>query len=71
MMTSSTAILGLLPIIFNVGESSGFWKNMAISVIGGLLVSASVSLIFVPTLYYVAENFLEQRRANRLSRRRS
>jgi hydrophobe/amphiphile efflux-1 (HAE1) family protein len=62
LMTSSTAILGLLPIIFNVGESGGFWKNMAISVIGGLFVSASISLIFVPCVYYVFESRIEAKK---------
>ncbi len=64
LMTSSTAILGLLPIIFNVGESGGFWKNMAISVIGGLFVSASISLIFVPCVYYVFESRIEAKKLN-------
>jgi multidrug efflux pump subunit AcrB len=48
--------------VFNVGESGGFWKNMAIAVIGGLLVSASVSLVFVPCVYYVLETRMEARR---------
>lgn len=62
LMTSSTAILGLLPIVFNVGESGGFWNTMAIAVIGGLFVSASISLLFVPCVYYVIETRTEARR---------
>ena len=58
LMTSSTTVLGLLPILLNNGEGSGFWKPLAISVMGGLTVSATISLIFVPTLYFVLESFL-------------
>lgn len=60
LMTTLTTILGLLPIIFGQGEGSGFWKTMAIAVIGGISVSALITLIFVPTLYYA----FESRRAN-------
>ncbi len=55
LMTSLTTALGLMPIIFGTGEGSGFWKTMAISVVGGLSVSLVISLIFVPTLYYMSE----------------
>jgi hydrophobic/amphiphilic exporter-1 (mainly G- bacteria), HAE1 family len=69
LMTSSTAILGLLPIVFNVGESGGFWNNMAISVIGGLMVSASISLLFVPCVYYIIETRMELRRKKKLDKK--
>jgi len=56
LMTSSTTMLGLMPIIFGTGEGSGFWKTMSIAVLGGLLVSATISLVFVPTFYFIIEN---------------
>jgi multidrug efflux pump subunit AcrB len=65
LMTTATAILGLMPIVLSGGEGSGFWKPMAISVIGGLLVSATVSLVFVPTVYYIFESKLAERRAKK------
>ncbi|MFA4967130.1 MAG: efflux RND transporter permease subunit [Candidatus Margulisiibacteriota bacterium] len=61
LMTSTTAILGLMPIVISRGEGSGFWKPMAVSVIGGLLVSATISLIFVPTIYYMIESRMEKK----------
>lgn len=63
LMTSFTTGLALVPIILGHGEGSGFWKNMAVSVLGGLTVSATISLIFVPTLYYIIERHFEKRRA--------
>ena len=65
LMTSLTTTLGLMPIIFGTGEGSGFWKTMAIAVVGGLVVSLSISLIFVPTLYYVIEESKTKRENSR------
>ncbi len=62
LMTSFTTGLALVPIIFGRGEGSGFWKNMSVSVLGGLIVSATISLVFVPTLYYIIENRISKRR---------
>jgi HAE1 family hydrophobic/amphiphilic exporter-1 len=56
LMTSLTAMLGLMPIILGRGEGSGFWKSMSIAVLGGLIVSATISLVFVPTFYYIVES---------------
>ncbi|HTY14069.1 MAG TPA: efflux RND transporter permease subunit [Candidatus Omnitrophota bacterium] len=61
LMTSATAILALFPIVISRGEGSGFWKPMAISVIGGLLVSATISLVFVPTVYFIIESRMERK----------
>ena len=62
LMTSSTAILALVPIVISRGEGAGFWKPMAVAVIGGLLVSATISLVFVPTVYYIIESRMEKRK---------
>ncbi len=62
LMTSFTTGLALVPIIFGHGEGSGFWKNMAVSVLGGLIVSATISLVFVPTLYYMIESYFLRKR---------
>ncbi|MBU0629374.1 MAG: efflux RND transporter permease subunit [Candidatus Margulisbacteria bacterium] len=61
LMTSITTILGLMPIVLSGGEGSGFWKPMAVTVIGGLVVSVTVTLVFVPTLYYTIENWFARR----------
>jgi len=61
LMTSLTTILGLMPIVLSGGEGSTFWKPMAVTVIGGLVVSVTITLIFVPTLYYAIERRLARR----------
>ncbi|RKY87946.1 AcrB/AcrD/AcrF family protein [candidate division KSB1 bacterium] len=55
LMTAFTTIFALLPLVFSTGEGSELWSPLAISVIGGLLFSTIVTLIFVPTLYAVLE----------------
>jgi len=51
LMTSATAILGMLPMALSASEGSEMWVPMGIVVIGGLLVSTVVTLIVVPVLY--------------------
>lgn len=54
-MTVLTLIFGLTPMALKTGEGSEIWSPLGISVIGGLIVSTLISLIFVPTLYSVFE----------------
>ncbi|MDR0205992.1 MAG: efflux RND transporter permease subunit [Bacteroidales bacterium] len=51
LMTSATAILGMLPMALSKSDGSETWVPMGIVVIGGLLVSTVVTLIVVPVLY--------------------
>ncbi len=52
-MTALAAISGMLPLAFALGQGSQMLQPLAISVIGGLLVSMVLSLILTPTLYYL------------------
>jgi len=55
MMTTATTVLGLLPMALGWGQGSELRTPMAISVIGGLLTSTVLTLVFVPTVYDVVE----------------
>lgn len=66
LMTSSCTLLGFLPIIMGRGEGSAMWKNMAIGVSGGLLVSLTVTLVFVPTLYYIIETRFRRKKSTEM-----
>jgi CzcA family heavy metal efflux pump len=61
VMTTLTTICGLIPMALGLGEGAEANASLAISVIGGLTVSTFLTLVFVPTLYFIVEN----RRANR------
>jgi len=51
LMTSLTTALGLLPMAVGVGEGSEVRAPMAITVIGGLLVSTFLTLVVIPVVY--------------------
>jgi HAE1 family hydrophobic/amphiphilic exporter-1 len=51
LMTSLTTALGLLPMAIGFGEGSEVRAPMAITVIGGLLVSTFLTLIVIPVVY--------------------
>lgn len=67
LLTAVTTILGLIPMITGVSfdfhkwaiswasESSQWWQSMAIVVVFGLVVATFLTLIVVPTLYYLFE----------------
>lgn len=56
LMTTLTTILALLPMAIGFGEGAELRAPMAIAVIGGLLTSTFMSLVVIPSLYYVFES---------------
>jgi len=51
LMTTLTTALGLFPMALGLGEGAEIRMPMAITVIGGLLVSMALTLIVVPVVY--------------------
>jgi hydrophobic/amphiphilic exporter-1 (mainly G- bacteria), HAE1 family len=51
LMTTLTAILGLLPMAIGSGEGAEVRAPMAITVIGGLVVSTLLTLVVIPVVY--------------------
>ena len=51
LMTTSTTVLGLLPMAMGFGEGVEIRAPMAITVIGGLLVSTLLTLVLIPVVY--------------------
>ena len=52
LMTTMTTTLGLLPMVFGIfGEGAEVRAPMAITVIGGLVVSTFLTLIVIPVVY--------------------
>jgi HAE1 family hydrophobic/amphiphilic exporter-1 len=51
LMTSLTTALGLLPMAIGFGEGAEVRAPMAITVIGGLLVSTFLTLVVIPVVY--------------------
>ncbi len=51
MMTTLCAVFGFLPLALAVGEGAEVRSPMAITVIGGLLVSTLLTLLVIPVVY--------------------
>ena len=55
LMTTSPTVLGLLPMALGIGEGSEIRAPMAITVIGGLLVSTGLTLLLIPVVYTLVD----------------
>ncbi len=63
LMTTSATIIGMLPVALRVGRASEMRAPMAIVVIGGLLVSTVLTLIMIPVLYSLLEDWTQRFRS--------
>jgi HAE1 family hydrophobic/amphiphilic exporter-1 len=55
LMTASTTVIGLVPLALGLGEGGEAQAPMARVVIGGLLSSTLITLVFVPVVYSLFE----------------
>ncbi|GAK14441.1 RND multidrug efflux transporter [Geomicrobium sp. JCM 19039] len=62
VMTSVTAILGMVPIAIGMGEGAEMQQPMAIAVIGGLISSTVLTLVFIPVMYSLFDKETRSRR---------
>ncbi|WP_432406622.1 efflux RND transporter permease subunit [Wukongibacter sp. M2B1] len=56
LMTTLTTALGLLPLALGIGEGAETQAPMATVVIGGLLLSTLLTLVFIPVLYTIFDD---------------
>ncbi len=59
-MTSIAMVLGMVPLAVKSGAGSEIYNGLATAVIGGLLVSAFFTLVFIPVVYTILDD-LKQR----------
>ena len=66
LMTVTTTIVGLLPIMWGHGTGSQVMKRIAAPMVGGLITSAILTLIVIPAIYYLwrGRKFKEKEEGN-------
>jgi HAE1 family hydrophobic/amphiphilic exporter-1 len=69
IMTMLTTCLGLLPLALGIGSGAELTQPMGITVIGGLLFSTVVTLVFIPVIYSYVDDFSEKMKRRRAQRR--
>jgi len=60
MLTSLTTIFGLLPLALGLGEGSELQAPLAITVMGGLVSSTFLTLVFIPCIYLFVSQFIKE-----------
>ena len=65
LMTTSAAVLGMLPLAIGIGKGSETQAPMATAVIGGLLTSTMLTLFVVPTVYTIFDDLARWLRRDR------
>ena len=68
LMTTVTTVLGLVPMALGIGEGSELQVPMARVVIGGLLTSTMITLVFIPVVYATLEELTESAQDRKRSR---
>ena len=69
MMTTMVAILAALPLAIGIGEGSELRRPLGIAMIGGLLISQSLTLLSTPALYVIFSCLQQHWRSWRARRR--
>ncbi|MEE9573025.1 MAG: efflux RND transporter permease subunit, partial [Candidatus Neomarinimicrobiota bacterium] len=57
LMTVTTTIVGLLPILLGHGTGSQVMKRIAAPMVGGMVTSTILTLLVIPTIYYLWKSF--------------
>lgn len=60
LMTTMTTVLGMLPLSLGIGEGSENYRGMTITVMFGLSFSTILTLVIIPILFTLVEDFIEK-----------
>jgi len=55
LMTTATTVLGLLPMMFGIGDGAEIRTPMAIAVVSGLMTSTVLTLFIIPSIYALVD----------------
>jgi multidrug efflux pump subunit AcrB len=57
IMTTLTTVLGMTPLALGIGDGAELMQPLALAVIGGLIVSMVLTLLLVPSIYLIVDDF--------------
>ncbi len=61
LMTAMTDVLGFIPMAFSSSTGAEVQKPVAVVIIGGIVASTLLTLIVLPTIYYLIESKINQK----------
>ncbi len=61
LMTTFTTFFGMSPMAVSQGQGAEMWRPLAVSVMGGLVVSMLVTLVLVPVVYSIFEEKIRRK----------
>ena len=61
LMTATVAVLGLFPASISTGIGSDVQRPLATVIVYGLLFATAITLFVLPALYYMIEQYYEQK----------
>ncbi|MCF7802547.1 MAG: efflux RND transporter permease subunit [Candidatus Marinimicrobia bacterium] len=64
MMTVTAIMAGLVPILWGTGTGSQVMKRIAAPMVGGMITSTLLTLVVIPTIYYIWRSFALKRKAS-------
>ncbi len=68
LMTTATTVLGLVPMALGIGEGAELQAPLARVVIGGLVTSTLITLVFIPVVYLLLEERTERAAVREVAR---
>lgn len=71
IMTTATTVLGLVPMAIGMGEGAELQTPLARVVIGGLTASTLITLLLIPVLYMIFEQFAEHAKERAAARQKN
>jgi len=60
LMTTLAMILGMIPVALGLGASASFRQAIGFTIIGGLISSTVLTLVVVPVVYVILDNFVSK-----------
>lgn len=69
LMTTLTSVLGFLPMVISTAEGSEMMRPLAVVLLGGLMIGTLLTLVFVPTLYTIADDKVIKRKQRKQRRK--